>query len=338
LTNFDLIEKNETSNASRGGTEIFLEGLYGGTIPRDLLENFQIIPSRVRDLKEDKIRILSVHDLPNDPEAQKLQDANFRKNFHKIVYISDWQYQQYMNFLQIPYSHQNTVIESCIQPSSVNWFRKPKDQINLCYTSTPQRGLNLVVPVVDALVKKYPNIHLHVHSSFKIYGWEDRDASFEPLYEQIRNHPNMTYHGFTSHEDLLELLPTYHIHAYPCIWPETSCRSMLEAMSAGVLCVHPNYAALPETSGALNLMYQGDQDANLHANLFAGALISAIEMVNTWDQDLVGRLQYNKQYVDYRFAETKIHTQWLYLLKELLQRYDTVEKRALPTEMFSYNR
>lgn len=335
--NFDLIEKNETSNNSRGGTELFLEGLYN-SLPRELLENFQIIPSRVRDLKEDKIRVLACHDLPNDPEAQKLQDSNFRNNFHKIVYISDWQYGQYMTHLQIPYSRQSTVIESAITASSVNWHRKPKKVINLCYTSTPQRGLNLVVPVVDALVKKYSNIHLHVHSSFKIYGWEDKDKTFEPLYEQIRNHPNMTYHGFTPHEELLELLPTYHIHAYPCTWPETSCRAMLEAMTAGLLCVHPNYAALPETSGALNLMYQGDQDPNIHANIFAGALASAIDMVTNWDKELINRLQYNKQYVDYRFAETKINAQWTFMLRELLTQYETIEKRAFPQEMFQYNR
>ena len=77
--NWDLIERNETAKNANGGTELFMRFLYGGGVPRDLLLQAQIIPSRIRDLKNHKIRILTLHDLPEDPEMKKMTEENFRK-------------------------------------------------------------------------------------------------------------------------------------------------------------------------------------------------------------------------------------------------------------------
>jgi glycosyltransferase involved in cell wall biosynthesis len=125
---------------------------------------------------------------------------------------------------------------------------------------------------------------------------------FIPLYDEIREHPNMTYHGFIPNNELKEHLNKSHIFAYPSTWVETSCRAMLEAMSAGLdpstwvetscramleamsaglVCVHPNYGALAETSGSLNIMYQGNSDKGKHANVFVNHLNAAIEFVKS---------------------------------------------------------
>ena len=51
MNNYDLLETNEVSAKANGGTELMLRSVYNGTIPRELLEQFQIIPSRPRELK-----------------------------------------------------------------------------------------------------------------------------------------------------------------------------------------------------------------------------------------------------------------------------------------------
>jgi glycosyltransferase involved in cell wall biosynthesis len=196
--------------------------------------------------------------------------------------------------------------------------------------------LSILVPVFKEIAKNNPNVHLDVFSSFKIYGWEEADKQFEPLYDQIRNHPQMTYHGFVPNEQLKEYLKTAHIHAYPCIWTETSCRAMLEAMSAGLLCVHPNLGALPETSGSLNYMYHGDADLNKHAKIFWGALENAIKVVRDEEEYLKGYLSYVKHYVDQRYNVNKIAAQWEEVLTDLNKRYDTPEKRGFQKQMFTY--
>ena len=177
-TNYSPWERNELNKNSQGGTEKMVEGMLARVDP-ELLQHFQIIPSRVRELRDDKIRVYWLHDLPNDPETVHLRDEASRSRFHKIVYCGNWQMQQYQNFLGVPHDHNTCVIETAIEP--VPFIEKPRDTIRLIYTSTPQRGLQILVPVFEELCKKYDNIELDVFSSFKIYGWESADAQYEGL-------------------------------------------------------------------------------------------------------------------------------------------------------------
>jgi UDP-glucose:(glucosyl)LPS alpha-1,2-glucosyltransferase len=326
-----FVEENEISIKSKGGTEITKRTL-SKYVPEELTTEFQVIPSRVRELQNDKIRIYWQHDLPEDPEVNHLKDPVSREKFHKLVFSSNWQLQEFALKLCIPQDEKIAVIETPVEP--LNLKPKSKDVVNLIYFSTPHRGLQLLVPVFEEIAKKYDNVHLNVFSSFKIYGWEESDQQFQPLYDRIINHPKMTYHGFVEPEVLKEHIENSHILAYPCIWKETSCRVLIESMSAGLLCVHPNLAALPDTSGGLTSMYQFYEDHNKHANLFHQVLVNAIENIN--DEDVQKYLGFVKIYTDSRFNINKISTQWKNLLLELKNRYPTEESRKIVEQMFIY--
>ena len=315
MNNQDLIELNELNKESNGGTELTTRGLYD-RLTREELEGVQIITARVRELDDERIKIYHLHDLAGDPEASHLQDPESRKRFDKLVFSSNWQYQQYRDYLGVPYSHQSCVIETGVEP--IPLVDKPKDKIRLIYTSTPHRGLEILVPVFIALAKNYPNIELDVFSSFGIYGpgWEQRDEQFEPLFEACRNHPQINYHGWADQETVRAAYQQAHIFAYPCIWPETSCRSLIEAMSAGCLAVHPNFSALADTSGGLTVQYDGDHaDQNLHANIFAHTLMYAIE--NVQNNDLTQLLTFIKAYADTRFSWESVMPKWKGLIASL---------------------
>jgi UDP-glucose:(glucosyl)LPS alpha-1,2-glucosyltransferase len=341
-------EENEISIKANGGTEIAKRRL-AELLPQDLMDNFQVVSSRIRELKEDKIRIFWANDLPQDPESAQIKDAAFRNKFHKLVFISDWQYEQYRTVLNVPYSDHSVVIETGIDPilfpdsgeigsrfDSSYEIAKQDAPIRLVYTSTPQRGLNLLVPVFLKLHETFgSDIHLDVFSSFKLYGWDAQDEQFHSLFETIKNHPAMTYHEIVSNKDLKEFLLKCHIFAYPSTWPETSCRALIEAMSAGLLCVHPNFAAMPLTSGGLNLMYQGDVDIQKHANIFASALNQSVLMIKNRDAIFKSRIEFNKHYADSRFSIEKISSQWKLLLEGLVAQYP-VDKRSVPEKVFSY--
>jgi len=327
-------EENEISKNANGGTELAKRKLASILDP-DILDDFQIVSSRVRDIDESKIRIFWAHDLPEDPESNKFREETFKNQFHKYVFISNWQYQRYQLIHGIVYDDKSIVIESGIEPAPTNvvWM-KDSEKIRLVYTSTPQRGLEILVPVFEKLAETNPDIHLDVFSSFKIYGWDDADKQFEPLYDRIRNHPQMTYHGFVPNEQVKDHLNKSHIFAYPSIWLETSCRAMLEAMSSGLVCVHPNFGALAETSGGLNMMYQGDSDLRNHAINFVKYLDGAIKMVR--DKNYSNFVMFNKSFVDNRYNIIRIQNQWNNLLLELKQKYLSVESRQPKKQEFVY--
>ena len=325
-------EENEISKKSQGGTEQMKRGL-AERLPEGLTNEFQIICSRVRDLDPEKIRVYWLHDLPEDPETNHLKDQWSRSRFHKLVFCGQWQYQQYMTKLGVPYNTHATVIETAIDP--IPYVDKSKDEIRLIYTSTPQRGLNILVPVFEKLAEKYPNIHLDVFSSYKIYGWDDADKQFEPLYERCRNHPQITYHGHQPNEVVREALQKAHIFAYPCTWTECNSRSLIEAMSAGCLAVHPNWGGLTDTSGGLTFQYHGSEDLNVHAQIFINALENAINVVNK--DEVQSYLKFVKSYADTRYNWTKITQQWTELLKNLeLQFVDKGSRKIISGPTFQY--
>lgn len=312
--NLDKIQYNELNKDSNGGTELTTRGLFERLNPQ-LLEGIQIITSRVRHLEQDKKRILHCHDLAEDPESALLGTPEGRDNFTSIVFSSDWQYQQFRDKLGMPYESKNIVIETGFEPLT---FRpKSKDKLKLIYTSTPHRGLALLVPVFIELAKDHPELELDVFSGFGIYGpsWEQRDAQFEAVFQACRNHPQINYHGWQNQEVVRAAYEEAHIFAYPCIWPETSCRSLIEAMSAGCLCIHPNLAALPNTSSCLTGIYDGTENHQEHANIFYHALKFAIEQLKS--NDMTNYLGFVKQYADVRFGWDQIVPKWEALLQRV---------------------
>ena len=149
-------EENEISKNANGGTEIAKRKL-ASIIDPNLLDNFQIISSRVRELDFKKIRIFWAHDLPEDPESKKFKNQEFKDSFHKFVFISNWQYQRYQLVHGFPYDDKSIVLESGIEPAfgALNvediFDFKDKEKIRLVYTSTPQRGLEILVPVFEKI-------------------------------------------------------------------------------------------------------------------------------------------------------------------------------------------
>lgn len=324
------MEVNELSKNARGGTELMLDRLHGSIDP-DLLANFQIIPSRVRELKEDKIRIYWAHDLPGDPEATNALGDGRWNRFHRIVFVSNWQMQKYIETYQIPWS-MCIVLHNAIEPIDEGFdSRGPK--IDLVYHTTPHRGLNILLPVFEKLAADDEQLHLHVFSSFGIYGWDERDAEFQGLFDFCEQHGQITYWRHKPNEFIREFLPSCDIFAYPSIWPETSCLALIEAMSAGLLCVHSNYAALYETAGQFTFMYQMQDDNAQHAAHLYTNLKTAIQLVKDGKAQPIQKS--TKAYADGFFNWEIRAKQWEAVLNGLLNANLIL---PLPAPQFVYRR
>ena len=268
-----VVKESELSANSKGGTEMMRARLLERVAP-ELLENVAIHFSRPREIPNDVKNILYCHDLAEDPENSILLDKGW-DNFAKIVFVSAWQRDQYIIRYNIPYS-KCMVIPNAVE-KRYEAEEKNTETIRFIYHTTPHRGLELVYPVIDALSKEYPNIHLDVYSSFAIYGWVQRDEPYNDLFKKIHEHPNMTYHGSVPNKQVLDALDKANIFLYPSIWKETSCIALIEAIKSGCVCIHPNFGALPETAANATIMYDYDEDASRHANLAFAITKSVLE-------------------------------------------------------------
>lgn len=252
------IIRNEYNARSAGGTELSI-GELESVLEPGLLSKFQIIPSRFRGLEPDLIPIYWIHDTETDPEMEHLANGGWKK-FRKLVFVSNWQMQRFIDKFQIPWG-------MCeVLPNAINAMGEPDPlffdgTIRFIYHTTPHRGLNVLVAAFTELAKT-EDVHLDVYSSFSIYGWADRDKGYEPLYDIIRANPKMTFHGAKPNVEIREALKKTHAFVYPSIWPETGCRALIEAMMAGVYCCHTNFGCLYETGSGLTSCYQFDEDLN----------------------------------------------------------------------------
>jgi hypothetical protein len=280
-------------------------------------------------LDDTKYRILYLHDLPGDPESEHLRNGGWEK-FHVLVFVSNWQQQAYINYYGIPWS-KCFVIPNSIVPLE---FSAPREdnKIKLIYTSTPHRGLNILYSTFAALAEKHENIELDVYSSFKLYGWEQRDEQHKELFDALRAHPKINYFGTASNEEVRKAVSSAQIFAYPSTWQETSCLCLIEAMSAGLLCVHPNYAALPETSMSMTRMYGYNETPHIHATILYHILDMSIEQFHQ-DHQLLA-LQTQSMLANDVYNWERRANDWTALLQNLISSNMDV---GLPKPSFVYS-
>ena len=309
-TGNDDLQLNAVSDKAIGGTELMRNWLFTELEKREpgIKDKFQWISTRVRGL-EDKQRILWVHDLANDPEVQHLKDKENWNHFERIVFVSHWQQNQFRTHLGFPYE-KGVVIQNAIH--SIPEHEKPKDgKINVCYFSTPHRGLELLLNAWEFMRKELKgglNAELNVYSSFKIYDRGHLDEQFRHIYKRAEEMDGVNYHGTVSNDEIREMLKTQHVMAYPSIYEETSCLTLIEACSAGCLCVIPNLGALPETGANFPWMYGYEEDHDKHAQVHGHILGRAIE--HFWDDDVQNLLKIQRSYFDMFYNWNLRSGQW----------------------------
>lgn len=300
----EVVETDLSKNAM-GGTEMMRSRLLKN-IDKDLLKNVAIHFSRPRELYQDAKNILYCHDLVTDPENEILKDRGWRK-FDHFVFVSQWQRDQYVLVYGIPYS-KCTVIPNAIE-KEYEHKNKDTDIIRFIYHTTPHRGLELVYPIFDQLSKEYDNIHLDVFSSFGIYGWSQRDAKYKDLFEKLDEHPKITNHGTVSNDVILDYLDKSHIFMYPCIWQETSCIAMIEAIRSGNVVVHPNYGALMETAGNATVSYDFSEDINHNASMCYTLTKNLLDMQKS-DNTFLNRFTLSDRFILPKNSINNFKHQW----------------------------
>ena len=148
-----------------------------------------------------------------------------------------------------------------------------------------------------------------------LVGSQDCDARFEGLFKICKEHPQIRYHGSVPNPVIRQALKSVHIFAYPCVFPETSCLVLMEAMSAQMLCVHSNAASLFETALGQTDMYQYHEDPRKHAEIFLQRLERAIADYQTAEKK--AQLVLQKRVADNAYAWQGRAKQWLALLENM---------------------
>jgi glycosyltransferase involved in cell wall biosynthesis len=256
----------------KGGTEIQVAYLEK-YVSKALLNKVQIttsIPEKI-PLAADKLNVLWVHNSYDQPNLFPWFQNKFNHGkYDWYVFNSHWTYEKYRYFHKIP-TEKSLVIKNGFDDSLIiKQSFKPKGKTRLIYTSTPWRGLSVLLDAMEQV--KSDDVELDIYSSTQIYGnafKEATDKEYLHLYDRAKKIKNVNYKGYLDHTELMKILPTYDVYVHPSIWEETSCMAAMEALACGLVTVTTDLGALYETCCDFPIYIPYLEDQKLLAQQFA---------------------------------------------------------------------
>ncbi|WNC60405.1 glycosyltransferase [Thermosynechococcus sp. QS41] len=192
----------------------------------------------------------------DQPAVESLQSPEHQEVYQRIILISQWQQEQYIEVFKIPVE-KTAVLRNAIAPCFENLFDptesilKAKAQpLTLAYTSTPFRGLHLLLDLMPLLQASHPAVQLNVYSSMKVYQASEAEDQqrYGNLYQRCHDLANVNYIGSLPQPELAQALKSTAIWAYTNTFAETSCIAAMEAMASGCYVITSELGALPETT------------------------------------------------------------------------------------------
>jgi len=299
----------------QGGTELMYDELMK-RLPQDLKDRFSIF-NYVSYADTTKPTIYW-NQLSYDQKAvQFLSDPSNVDKIDHYVFVSHWQSETYRNMFRIP-GYKTQVIKNA---SIGVGERQPgkRDKVRLCYTSTPWRGLDVLLDAWDRIQPE--DAELHIFSSTKIYGRDfavSAAGNYEDLFDRCRKTKGVVYREYVPNDQLRSELHTFDILAYPCTFEETSCIAVIEALSAGLRVVTSNIGALPETTEGWARMYPYLMDKTMHALTFSEILLEEINKIKTGELD--EQLEQQRQTYAPKWSWDQRINEWTNYLNTLSRR------------------
>ena len=291
-----------------GGTEIQLEYLHK-YVDKDLLNKVQITTSVPEKTPIDptKINVLWVHNSYDQPNLYPWfkNKLNHRK-YDWYVFNSHWTYEKYRLMFDIPTDISVVIKNGFDDDLIVKSEFKPKEKLKLIYTSTPWRGLDVLLKAMEQI--KTDKVELDIYSSTQIYGdafKKVNDDQFIKLYDKAKSLKYVNYKGYTNHKELMKVLHTYDCYVHPSTFEETFCLAAMESLAAGLVAMTTDLGALYETCAEFPIYVPYLKDKEALAKQFAEAIDMLPDLISNVDENRMKfQMQYYRQYYHWKVIKT----------------------------------
>ena len=293
-----------------GGTEIQLEYLHK-YVDKDLLNKVQITTSVPEKTPIDptKINVLWVHNSYDQPNLYPWfkNKLNHRK-YDWYVFNSHWTYEKYRLMFDIPTDISVVIKNGFDDDLIVKSEFKPKEKLKLIYTSTPWRGLDVLLKAMEQI--KTDKVELDIYSSTQIYGdafKKVNDDQFIKLYDKAKSLKYVNYKGYINHKELMKVLHTYDCYVHPSTFEETFCLAAMESLAAGLVTMTTDLGALYETCAEFPIYVPYLKDKEALAKQFAEAIDMLPDLISNVDEN---RMKFQMKYYRQYYHWSVIKTYW----------------------------
>jgi|GEM_PF-1099255 len=283
-----------------------------------------VIQQRLRSLAGPGVPIIAwiQHDT-DQASVLELAKPEVRNGWDAFALISGWQAAAYYQAFQIETSKIH-VLRNAVSPCFQELLKLDRSILSqksklpvLCYTSTPYRGLDVLLDAFPRIRAEIPEVRLQVYSSLKVYQLKDKEHLFQKLYDSCRTTPGVEYFGSVSQKELAEALRACTMLAYPNTYPETSCISVMEAMAAGCTVLTTALGALPETTAGYAELLPYTKDKAAHALAFSEAAVILLKSLQDSPESVEKHLQRQIQYVQEHLTWKQRAKEWAHWLTKV---------------------
>lgn len=314
-----------------GGTEIMGRAWQDLVLPAapDLADwHWCVIPGD-NVIAPDSSNIVWLHSHHLEPGLEDLMDKQFQKHFKAYVFVSDWQYEGFVQRFKLP-AEKCFVLKNAIHPFEKH--KKPEGKLQLMFHPNPIRGLDILLESIKLLPEE--DFELHIFHELdpderkKQYqqGLQTYEYSHVPPQEEeflryclrlANQDSRVVRHTRTNNSKVREQLMNTHIFAYPTYFLETSCICMIEALAAGCSVLSSNLAALPETGLGFARQYGFIPDRQKHIERFARELKRTITEYRNGEFNNDLQVEITNKYYSWE-TRTK---DWIQFSKELWRKF-----------------
>lgn len=291
-----------------------------------IIQNTPEFGIKLKALLDNKTKLIFWTEHATDqPAVLSLLNPSYWQVFDSLVFISNWQMENYIQTFKI---HRNKciILRNAISPAFEKLFPETRNILLkksnppiLVYTSTPFRGLELLIELFPKIRKEIPNTILKVFSSMKVYQStsEADEKTYGRLYSQCRQTEGVKYYGSISQTELAKELQSALVLAYPNTFPETSCISIMEAMSAGCQVITSNLGALPETAAGFAKLIPMNNNREKYCEMFVDETVAILKKF-TQDKtsDLANNLFQQVNFTNNNYTWNKRAIEWEKLLHD----------------------
>jgi glycosyltransferase involved in cell wall biosynthesis len=220
----------------------------------------------------------------DQPAMQPLTAPGERAFYDGFALVSDWQRGEFLQRFGLD-PVRAKVLRNGVAPAFQDIFAEDEPILPakaspplLAYTSTPFRGLDLLLEAFPSIRKAVPGVRLHVYSSMQVYQTSPAEdqAEYGRLYQRCRETAGVEYVGSLPQPALAKQLRSVTALAYPNSFPETSCIAALEALAAGCRIVTSDLGALPETTADFGRLIPVNQSRERYLGQFVAQTISVL--------------------------------------------------------------
>lgn len=244
------------------------------------------------------------HDLAVDPNWNYFESA--LPNIDKIVLLSRFHEENILQRFPIIPTEKLMIIPDGVDTRRYSERENIQKVPGKCiYSSTPYRGLDVLLKMWPQIRARVPHATLHIFSSIKVYGEYFDDSPWEDLYQTAKSMPGVYYHGTVRQDRLAKEQMESELCLYSNTFQETCCITAMECQSALTPIITSNLGALPETiKKDCGIIIPGDPYSEEYKTAFIDATVNLLTK-----PQVLKRMQNACR--DYNFSWKKITELWV---------------------------